>query len=108
MSALADFVVTEAGFLLGALFLLLAFKLVNGDINAQKLLDNKETGAVSPERVQALVITVGVAGYLLATAAIEPVHFSAIPDAVLAVLFGSQAGYLGLKGKNLFLKGGQQ
>ena len=106
MAALANFVVIEVGFLLGAFFSLLVFKLVNGDIDTQKILDNKETGEVSPERIQALVITVGVAGYLLATAAIESAGFPPIPDAVLVVLFGSHAGYLGLKGKNIFLRGG--
>ena len=106
MTALGHFVLIEVGCLLGAFFLLLAFKLANGDIDTQKTLENKETGEVSPERIQALVMTLGVAGYLLATAAVEPTRFPPIPDAVLVVLFGSHAGYLGLKGKSLFLRGG--
>lgn len=58
----------------------------------------------SPGRAQLLIVTLLFAGYYLAQLISNPSAFPHVPDAVLAVLGGSQATYLGGKAYALLFK----
>ncbi len=82
--------------LLGFLATVLLFML-NGRINAKGMLDNKQTGRFSLERMQLLIITLGFAGWYFLEMASQPNALPEVPEAMLWVFGGSQAGYLGPK-----------
>ena len=83
---------------------------MTGAISTAGLLDEKirlANGKVvgrktSPERVQALVVTLGVAGYLLSLVLAEASRtLPEVPETMLLLLFGSQLTYLGVKGRTV-------
>ena len=87
-----------AVFLLG-LAGIVAFQLMTGRINTRKLLSTKQggsKGAVSPERVQLLLMTLGTAGYYVmqASAAATSGHLPAVPNSWPAAIGGSNLIYL--------------
>ena len=48
---------------MNALLLVVAFKLLSGQINTRGLLEDKETGTFSPGRLQLLILTLGGASF---------------------------------------------
>lgn len=102
MNTLADFLALECMVLLGGFAVVVAYKILTGGIDTDDLLSNKETKELSPERVQALVITIGVAFYVVEGISSTAPYFPEVPEEVFVLLFASQVGYLGLKGRNVW------
>jgi len=91
------------GFLLfGGFFGVIFWKLANGSISLDQLL---ETGgpdsSSSAGRAQSLAVTLFVALYYLTHVIQNPKQFPEIPGALVALLAGSQAVYLGGKASNI-------
>ncbi len=109
MEQLAAFVEFEIWFLLGALALIVGYKMLTGRINTSGLLEDKERRSLSPSRIQLLLFTfVGAGAYLAAV----PEMFDAaapklpeVPAELLVLLGGSQVVYLGGKSYLRFFKG---
>jgi len=102
---LSDFLRFETGALLNAFALVVVYRILTGGINTAGLLLDKETRQLSAARVQSLMISLGVAGYVSsATFAGSSDMLPDIPDSVLVLLFGSQAAYLGAKGGKLAVR----
>ncbi len=93
--------VIEVWALLGAFAVVVAYQILTGRINTRKLLSDKKTGRLSPARIQVLLFTVGFALYFVSRISETPPHFPEIPNEALMVLFGSNVGYLGFKGKGI-------
>ena len=99
MNYLIPLIRFELWLLLGGLVIVVAYKMLTGGINMRGLLDDKVSGALSPERVQLLVFTVLGAGYYLLLA-IEQAPNGRLPDIpgeALLLAGGSQLVYLGGK-----------
>lgn len=80
------------------------FRILRGDISTQGLLlDKKISGQLSAARVQGLVVVLSVALYILVEIASDPTVLPEVPAEMLLLLFGSQAGYLGVKGRRALL-----
>jgi len=99
---------------LGALTLIVFYQLVTGRINTRRLLFAKgraaassltrqESSGLSPSRIQLLVISIGVAIYLLAEVIRDPSQFPEIQTGLLLLMAGSEAIYLARKANNLVL-----
>ena len=101
METLVKFAQFEIWFLLGGLALVVAYKMLTGKINTTGLLKDKETGAISPGRVQLLLFTLmGAGSYLGMTATLaaeDPPMLPDVPDELLLVVTGSNLVYLGGK-----------
>jgi hypothetical protein len=99
MDLMLQLVRWETEFFLFALGGIVVFQLLTGQINTSHLLDTKlgpSRGAISPERVQLLVMTLGAAFYFVmqtATTAKSGV-FPDIPQTWPALMGGSNAIYL--------------
>jgi hypothetical protein len=99
MDLLLQVVRWETGLFLFALAGIVAFQLLTGQINTNRLLYGKmgdATANISPERVQLLVMTLGAAFYFVmqtATTA-KSGNFPDIPDTWPALMGGSNAIYL--------------
>jgi hypothetical protein len=99
--------------LLGGFFGVVFWKLANGSIALDQLLEagigsSQEAGdndsgssAVSAGRAQSLLITVFVALYYLIRVIQNPKEFPELPGTLVAILAGSQAMYLGGKAADL-------
>ena len=61
-------------------------------------------GDLSPSRIQLLVISIGVAIYLLAEVLRDPSQFPEIPTGLLLLMAGSEAIYLARKANNLIIR----
>lgn len=109
MEPLATVITFQMWFLLGALALIVGYKMLTGRINTSGLLEDKERRSLSPSRIQLLLFTfVGAGAYLAAV----PEMFEAaaprlpeVPAELLLLLGGSQAVYLGGKSYLKFFKG---
>ncbi len=106
---------------LGALALIVFYQLLTGKINMRRLLfarraaadpstsqqtspsTQRRTNGLSPSRIQLLVITIGVAIYLLAEVVRDRSQFPEIPTGLLLLMAGSEAIYLARKANNLLL-----
>ena len=99
---------------LAALALVVVYQLLIGKINVRRLLfakgraavgpsTGRRTSGLSPSRIQLLVVSIGVAIYLLAAAARDPSGFPEIPIGLLLLLAGSEILYLVRKANNLML-----
>ena len=109
MEPLATVITFQMWFLLGALALIVGYKMLTGRINTSGLLEDKERRSLSPSRIQLLLFTfVGAGAYLAAV----PEMFEAaaprlpeVPVELLVLLGGSHAVYLGGKSYLRFFKG---
>lgn len=111
MGSLTDILRYTTLAFLGALALIVVYQLLTGRISARRLLSTKgrpglpgaggAAGGISPSRVQLLVISIGVAVYLLAEALRDPSRFPQIPTGLLLLMAGSQVFYLSRKSVNL-------
>ncbi|MFV2045552.1 MAG: hypothetical protein ACC700_20250 [Anaerolineales bacterium] len=99
---------------LGAIAFIITYQLLAGKINTRRLLFAKgrdaagptirrRTSGLSPSRIQLLVITIGVAIYLLAEVIRDPSRFPEIPTGLLLLMAGSEAIYLARKANNLII-----
>ena len=102
MEQLIPIIRFELWLLLGGLALVVAYKLLTGQINMAGLLDDKVTGEPSPGRVQLLVFTVTSAGYyfLLAVEQAASGSLPPVPPEMLFLVGGSQLVYLGGKARS--------
>ena len=84
---------------MGAFFAVVVFKLLAGQINTRGLLKDKQNGAFSPGRLQLLVVTLGGAWFyfLKIVNTADSGALPPVPDELLVILGGSNAGYLGGK-----------
>lgn len=95
---------------LSALFAIIAFRLLTGDINIRGLLRTKSpTGdddSISPARVQLLIATIATAGTYLGWAieARGTGHMPKVPETWLVLFGGSHVFYLGSKAYAFFGK----
>ncbi len=93
---------------LGALAFIVFYQLLTGRINMRRLLFAKgrgSAGGISPSRIQLLVISIGVAIYMLAEVERDPSQFPEIPTGLLLLMAGSETVYLARKVNNLMLRG---
>ena len=110
---LAWLVKLEVGGFLGGLAAIICYRLLTGGINTRYLFYGKlrdGTYYFSPERVQLLLFTLGVAAFYLADA-ITHRRDGVLPDIsgqTLALLGGSHSIYLGGKAVALFRKLGKE
>ena len=97
---------------LGALALIVAYQLLTGKINLRRLLfakgrsaagpsTRRRTSGLSPSRIQLLIVSIGVAIYLLAEALRDPSRFPEIPTGLLLLMAGSEFLYLTRKANKL-------
>ena len=104
---------------LGALALIVFYQLLSRKINLRRLLFAKGRAAaspsiqrkisgLSPSRIQLLVVSIGVALYLLAEVVRDPSQFPEIPSGLLLLMAGSETIYLARKFNNLLLRGSTQ
>ena len=93
----------EGAILFGGLFCVVLWKLMTGGISLNYLLDGdvRDSGSptgfstsVSPGRIQALIVTLLVAGYYLLQVIHNPKEFPKMPNALLGALAGSHVLYL--------------
>lgn len=97
---------------LSAFALVVLYQLLTGRISTRRLLSakdresaglsaNQKTPGASPSRVQLLVVSIGVAIYLLAEVLRDPSHFPEVPTGLLLLMAGSEAFYLARKANKL-------
>ena len=119
MGSVTTILKIEVLLFLGALALIVFYQLLTGRINMRRLLFAKGRAAgslstmqkasgFSPSRIQLLVVTIGVAVYLLAEVVRDPSQFPEIPSGLLLLMAGSQSIYLARKFNNLLLRGSTQ
>lgn len=88
--------------LLGALFLLIVYRLFTGAINTRGLLEDKTVGGPSPARVQLCLLSLGGAFYYLMMV-VDAVQAGASdtlptpPKELLALVLGSNTVYVAAK-----------
>jgi hypothetical protein len=113
MHSLSSLALWEGFILLGGFFGIVFWKLFTRQISLAHLLegDCREgsgySSKFSPGRAQLVFFTTVFAVYYLAQVIHDPSRLPQIPDAVVAVLGGSQATYLGGKAYSLMFKDGQ-
>jgi hypothetical protein len=108
MLLFAKLVAIAGGLLLSGFFGVVVLNLANGNISLAGLLETKGPSgrpSFSPARLQMLIATVVVAAQYVHAVIADPMRDSlpALPPAVLAVLGGSHAVYLGGKAIDAFL-----
>lgn len=96
---------------LAVLVAIIAFKLLVGEINTSGLLEDKQTGALSPGRIQLLGTTLIAAGtYVIElvqtlTPGQLPQHVLSVDKELLWLAGGSQLLYLSGKSRSFWLDG---
>ena len=97
MVALAAETVLVVGTL--ALFAIVGYKLLVGEINTDGMLSDKTTGQLSQGRLQLLLVTIGGATFYLfeILSAGESGAMPPVPEVLLWTVGASNAGYLGGK-----------
>jgi hypothetical protein len=104
----------EGFILFGGLFGIVFWKTLTGNISLSYLLDGDIRDANSSDgsgfstfpsagRAQSVMFTMFVALYYLLQVIHNPTEFPKLPDAMVGVLAGSQAVYLGGKAQAIFL-----
>ena len=117
MESLTTLIRYEILLFLAALTLIVFYQLLSGKINMRGLLFAKgkaaaspstgqSTNGLSPSRIQLLIVSIGVAIYLLAEVLRDPSQFPEIPTGLLLLIAGSEAIYLARKANNLLLRRG--
>jgi len=107
MSTLSEVLRYEMLFLLIGLIVIIAYRLLTGGINTTGLLLDKTGGrAVSPGRLQMLIVTMSIAIYYLFIVFDneKPGEFPDMPDQFLLALGGSHVLYLGGKLYGMFYR----
>ncbi len=115
MTSLVTVIRFEILLFLGALALIVFYQLLTGRISMRRLLfakgresagpsTRRRTSGLSPSRIQLLVISIGVAIYLLAEVMRDPSKFPEIPVGLLLLMAGSEAIYLARKANNLMFR----
>jgi len=92
-----------------ALALIVTYQILTGKINMRRLLFAKGRGVtagLSPSRIQLLVVSIGIAIYLLAEVLRDPSRLPEIPTGLLLLMAGSEAIYLARKANNLMPRRG--
>ena len=100
---------------LGALALIIFYQRLTGKINMRRLLfakgrsaagpsTRRRTSGLSPSRIQLLIVSIGVAIYLLTAVLRDPSQFPEIPSGLLLLMAGSGTIYLARKANNLMLR----
>ncbi len=113
MHSLASLALWGGVILLSGFFGLVFWKLLTRQIPLGQMLEGDCREGVgysskfSPGRAQLLFFTIVFAVYYLAQVIHNPGSLPQIPDAIVAVLGGSQATYLGGKTYNLLFKNGR-
>ena len=92
--------------ILGALLVIVAFKLLAGQIKTRGLLADKKTGSFSPGRLQLLVATLGGAAFYFfnLVSATDTSALPPVPTELLLIVGASNAGYLSGKVYSKFFK----
>ena len=119
MDSLTAFLRTSTLVFLIALALIIFYQLLAGKINMRRLLFAKGqaaagpstrrwTSGLSPSRIQLLIVTVGVAVYLLTEVLSDPSRYPEIPTGLLLLMAGSGTIYLARKANNLILRRNSQ
>ena len=120
MDPLAALIQYEIVLFLGALALIISIQFLTGKINRRRLLyakgraatddsaqrktnpsTERRTNGLSPSRLQLLVVSVGVAIYLLFEVVRNPSQYPEIPLGILLLMAGSEIIYLASKANNL-------
>jgi len=115
MTSLVTVIRFEILLFLGALALIVFYQLLTGRINMRRLLfakgrgsagpsTRRRTSGLSPSRIQLLVISIGIAIYLLAEVSRDPSQFPEIPTGMLLLMVGSETIYLARKANNLMFR----
>ncbi len=95
---LVTFLSCEVWCLLGALFLLIGYRMLTGKIKLKGLLTAKDRdGGLSPARIQLLVLILTGAFYYLVRVIDNPTELPAVPQSLLLALGGSNLFYAGSK-----------
>jgi hypothetical protein len=95
---LVTFLSCEVWCLLGALFLLIGYRILTGKIKLNGLLSAKHRdGGLSPARIQLLVLTLTGAFYYVMKVIDNPTELPAVPQSLLLALGGSNLFYAGSK-----------
>ena len=108
MNSLVKLAGVVAAILFGGFFCVVLWKMLTGEIRLSYLLDGDVQDDSSPDgsglssspsvgRTQTLVVTLFVAGWYLLQVIHNPKEFPRLPNAMVGVLAGSQALYLGGK-----------
>jgi hypothetical protein len=89
----------EIGGFLGALALIIAFRMLTGGVNVADILSNPKTGALSANSLQLLMLTLTAAGtYLLEVAKAAPQHrLPEVPTGILLLVTASNVAYTGAR-----------
>jgi hypothetical protein len=112
MNAAARFASWELTVLVGGFIVIVLWKLLTGGISLNNLLygDLRQRGETagftkvfSPGRAQLLMLTIISAVYYLLQVIHDPSKFPDLPQALVAILGGSQAVYLGGKAQSMLL-----
>ncbi len=123
MASIATLIRYEILLFLGALALIIFYQLLTGRINMRRLLFAKgratadpstrqrtnplierRANGLSPSRIQLLVVSIGVAIYLLAEVIRDPSRFPEFPFGLLLLMAGSETIYLARKVNNLLFR----
>lgn len=97
MDTLSTVLRCEVFFALTALAVIIAYRLLTGQINTRGLLRDKVGGrAISPGRLQLLIVTLFIIGYYVMEV-LETKKFPNMPQSFVLVLGGSNLFYLGGK-----------
>ena len=98
MKTLVTIIHLEMGLLLAGLAVMIAYQMVTGKINTQRMLFEKAaTKSYSPLRVQLLLFTLMTALYQILQLLKNPTEFPSVPYEALLVLGGGHLAYLGGK-----------
>ena len=107
MGSITTVILYQILLFLGALALIVFYQMLTGRINMRRLLFAKgraAAGDLSPSRIQLLIVSIGVAIYLLAEVLRDPSQFPEIPTGLLLLMASSEAIYLARKANYLFIR----
>lgn len=108
MDSLIPFVRLEVWFLLSGFMVVVAYKILTGEINLRGIFNEKNTAGntkgYSTVRVQLMIFTLMSAFYYVRQVVDNPKEFPQIPDELFLTLGGSHMIYLAGKSYSLLYK----